>query len=204
MSVIFVVKLGTEKGIRHYHTAIVMPKANGQVERFNKTILDAVAASGANIESDKWDRNIDRIQLGINSTVNKTIRSTPAEVFFETPAIDVTKLREEVRKRLEDNRKKQDEYCNKKRMRSPDYQLGDKVLVKVMNFESGGCSKKLREKIKGPFTVQEVIGNDRYKIKDDLGSERCKTGKRYEGVIAAEHMKPFIVSKTRLPNSTVL
>ncbi|XP_074025642.1 uncharacterized protein [Leptinotarsa decemlineata] len=201
-------KFCTEKGIRHYHTAIAMPRANGQVERFNKTILDAVAASGANIESDEWDRNIDRIQLGINSTVNKTIRSTPAEVFFgiklnatgdryvnhvtETPAIDVTKLREEVGKRLEDNRKKQDEYCNRKRMSAPDYQVGDKVLVKVMNFESDGCSKKLREKFKGPFTVQEVIGNDRYRVKDDLGSERCKTDKRYEGVIAAEHMKPFI------------
>lgn len=201
-------KFCKEMGIRHYHTAIAMPRANGQVERFNKTILDAISTSGANINSDEWDTNINKIQLGINSTVNKTTRTTPGEVLLgmklssegdrfvnhviEPPPIDVTTLREQVGKRLEENRRNQDEYHNKKRIRAPEYQVGDTVLIKVMNFESDGTSKKLREKFKGPFTIHEVIGNDRYKVKDDLGSERCKTAKRYEAVIAAEHMKPFI------------
>lgn len=51
-----------------------------------------------------------------------------------------------------------------------------------MNFDSDSTNKKLREIFKGHFTVQEVIGNDRYKVKDDLQSEICKTGKPFEVV----------------------
>ncbi|VEN51622.1 unnamed protein product [Callosobruchus maculatus] len=37
------------------------------------------------------------------------------------------------------------------------------------------------------------MGNDRYEVKKDLGSERCSGSKRFVGVAAGENMKPFVV-----------
>ncbi|VEN35184.1 unnamed protein product, partial [Callosobruchus maculatus] len=198
-----------ENGIRHYTTAVAVPRGNGQVERFNRTILDSLAATGAKTDAKDWDKNIDKVQLGINSTINSTINTTPGEVLFGIklnskseryinhvyePAItDVTKLRQEVFERLEENRKRQDEYQNKNKRKAPEFKVGEKVLLKISNFTSDGTTNKLKEKFKGPFTVTRVMGNDRYEVKEDLGSERCSGSRRYVGVAAVENMKPFVV-----------
>nr|CAI5842828.1 unnamed protein product [Callosobruchus analis] len=159
------------------------------------------------LESD-WDKHIDKVQLGINSTINSTIKTTPGEVLFGIklnskferyinhvyePAItDVTKLRQEVFERLEENRKRQDEYQNRNKRKTPEFKVGEKVLLKISNFTSDGTTNKLKEKFKGPFTVTRVMVKDRYEVKEDLGSERCSRSKRYVGVTAAENMKPFV------------
>nr|CAI5841376.1 unnamed protein product [Callosobruchus analis] len=197
-----------ENGIRHYTTAVAVPRGNGQVERFNRTILDSLATTGAKMDTKDWDKHIDKVQLGINSTINSTIKTTPGEVLFGIklnskseryinhvyePAItDVTKLRQEVFERLEENRKRQDEYQNRNKRKAPEFKVGEKVLLKISNFTSDGTTNKLKEKFKGPFTVTRVMGKDRYEVKEDLGSERCSRSKRYVGVTAAENMKPFV------------
>jgi hypothetical protein len=97
-----------------------------------------------------------------------------------------------VAKRLEANRSKQDAYFNKERKAAPSYLIGDKVLVKVTSYPADGESKKLKEKFKGPFMDVEVIGNDRDKVKEKLGSERCRRDARYAGTIGAENLRPYV------------
>lgn len=59
-----------------------MPRGNGQVERANRSILEAIAPMGADTSSDNWDSNLEAIQQGINSTKHKTTDATPAELMF--------------------------------------------------------------------------------------------------------------------------
>jgi hypothetical protein len=40
--------------------------------------------------------------------------------------------------------------------------------------------------------VVEVIGNDRDKVQEELGSERCRRDARYAGTIGAEHLRPYV------------
>nr|XP_023024049.1 uncharacterized protein LOC111512178 [Leptinotarsa decemlineata] len=152
-----------------------MPRANGQVERYNRTIVDAAATMSANLEEEDWDENISKIQLAINSTFNKTIQTTPSEVLVEFQlnlgndryvtlvhdplTIDVKSL--DVAKRLEENRERQNKIFNMRRKTVPVYKIGDLVLVKVTNFKNDGNSKKLVEKYKGSFKIKQNLGNDR-------------------------------------------
>jgi hypothetical protein len=133
-------------GSRHHLNSVALPRANGQVERFNRTVLDALAATSADVETNKWDVNIARVQLGMNSIRNK---STPAEVLLGIqPSTNGDSLRANVAKRLEANRSKQDAYFNKKRKAASSYLIGDKVLVKVTSYPADGEGKKLKEKFK--------------------------------------------------------
>ena len=69
----------TEIGTIHHLNAVAMPRGNGQVERYNRTILNVLATMGANHRDNAWDENLSNIQLGLNGTVNKAIHVTPSE-----------------------------------------------------------------------------------------------------------------------------
>jgi transposase InsO family protein len=103
--------------IIHHLTAVGLPRGNGQVERYHKTLLTSLATMGANTNDDQWDENIINIQLGLNGTVNATIGVTPSEALMgfrvkENPVlnnglpdvVDVTGVREEISQRIRQNR----------------------------------------------------------------------------------------------------
>lgn len=190
------------KGIRLFTTATGMPRGNGQVERTNRTILDALATSGARTDKNNWDSVIHQIQQGINSTKHRVTQHTPAELLFgfqlrtdsdiqmsEEETIDVTKIRKEAAKNLEQNRVKQDLAFNKKRGPPKYFSVGDLVVTRTNSFPANQESKKLLPKFRGPFKVIEVLPNDRYRVKEDLHTER--SSRPYEGIVAAEDIKLF-------------
>ncbi|KAK9700788.1 Integrase core domain [Popillia japonica] len=72
----------SELKITHHLNAVGMPCGNDQVERYNRTILDALSTMGANRDEDEWDENVHNIQLGLNDTVTKSIGVTASEVMF--------------------------------------------------------------------------------------------------------------------------
>ncbi|KAL0852151.1 hypothetical protein ABMA28_000388 [Loxostege sticticalis] len=185
--------------------ATAVPRSNGQVERYNRTILDSLRTMGASTDNNKWDIHIPRIQQGINSTINKTTAAIPSEVFFgyrlQTDAdklmnediqqpIDMTSLRNSVSSRIQDNAEKQKQAFDSKRKPARTYDMNDLVVIKIPSQSNEGQSTKLLPVFKGPFQVTEVLGHDRYKVKDMRGAERTK--KRYEGTTCAENMKPWI------------
>lgn len=194
-----------DKNIRHHVIATAMPRSNGQVERYNRTILDALRSSGANTDSNKWDQHIASIQQGINSTVNKTTSATPSEVFFGyrlltdsdkfadsdcEQIIDMTTLRKTVHDKIKTNAEKQKQAFDSKRREAHIYNPGDLVVVKIPCHSNDGQSTKLLPLYKGPFQVKDVLGHDRYAVTDMRGSQR--TSKHYTGVSCAENMKPWI------------
>lgn len=194
-----------EKHIRHHIIATAIPRSNGQVERYNRTILDALRSMGSSTDDNKWDQNIYNIQQGINSTINKTTSAVPSEVFFgyriqtdsdkflsdnEDHTVDVTSLRSNVSKLITANATKQKQKFDAKRKEARIYSVGDLVVIKIPSQSNNGQSTKLMPVFKGPFQVTEILGHDRYKVSDMRGAER--TSKRYNGITCAENMKPWI------------
>lgn len=187
------------KGIRQFTTAVG--------KRVNKVILDALATSGADISKNNWDLKITQIQQGINSTKHRITQYTPAEVMLgyelktdsdlrnlsDEESLDVTKIRRRTAKNLEENRIKQNLSFNKKRSPPKYFSVGDLVLTKVTSFPANNESKKLLPKFRGPFRIIEVLPNDRYRVKEDIHTERSK--KPYEGIFSLDNIKAFTIQK---------
>jgi hypothetical protein len=66
----------------HHLTALSMPCGNGQVERYNQTILSSLATMGADCDDDRLDENIVNIQVGLNGTINRAIGVTPSQALM--------------------------------------------------------------------------------------------------------------------------
>lgn len=69
-------------GIKHTLNAVATPRANGQVERFNRTISDALSTKCHDKSDNSWDEYVSEVQLGLNTAVNKTTSKSPSELLF--------------------------------------------------------------------------------------------------------------------------
>lgn len=69
-------------GVRHVLNAVACPRANGQAERFNQTILTALSTQNSGKDDRDWDKQLGKIQWGINNTINATTKKSAAELLF--------------------------------------------------------------------------------------------------------------------------
>src|SRR5882762_1642293 len=65
-------------------------------------------------------------------------------------------------KRAADDMKK---YYDRKRGKTPQYALGEKVWLDALNIQTGRPTKKLDHKRLGPFSVSKVLANNTYELK---------------------------------------
>jgi transposase InsO family protein len=65
-----------------HFSAVATPRGNGQVERYNRTVLDSLATMGADLDDDCWDENIHNVQLGLNGTLNRAVGVSPSEALM--------------------------------------------------------------------------------------------------------------------------
>lgn len=197
--------------IKRVLCATATPRANGQVERMNRTILSAITASTE--DETRWDDTISKVKWGLNSTVNSTTGKTPHEVFFgyrprgindafltaevvSDDRVDLQLLRDNVSKITQERQRQQKEYYDKRHASVTKFSIGQHVLVQVNKGSNDGKSRKLEPKYKGPFVVAEVLDNDRYVVSELPGSKRCRTA--YTGICPSEKLKPFV---TRVSDS---
>lgn len=59
--------------------AVASPRANGQVERLNRTILGSLSAHMGD-EQKGWEMYLPKVQLGINSTISHGTGKSPLEL----------------------------------------------------------------------------------------------------------------------------
>jgi hypothetical protein len=76
---------------------IATPKANGQCESYNKTIVTMLATTAVDTDGDRWVTHISHIkelQSAINTFFNEGINTTPVRAFFgyQTQTIAEAKL----------------------------------------------------------------------------------------------------------------
>ncbi|KAL1417894.1 hypothetical protein MTO96_006035 [Rhipicephalus appendiculatus] len=137
--------------IKHVKNATATPRANGQVERYNRMITPAVASLTNNTDGKDWDTTLPQVQWGINSTLHQATKTTPFGLLFNYRPRNINgdcvdeALTEEFDRQIEakrtsaaesireDQRKQQARY-NKKRSEAPAYGPGDVVLDRARAY----------------------------------------------------------------------
>lgn len=183
------------------------PRANGQVERYNRSILASLAALSNGGDEKSWDTHVNTVQWSLNNTINKGIGKAPAEVVFcrqtigpnETHLHDllpdygsmnddiVSNIRDEASRCIQEKQSEITKRFNKTRCAPKIYKEDDLVLVQKQ-LNNLGDSNKLLPRYSGPFRVTRVLENDRYEISSIDGYSKRK----YKNVYAADKMKPWV------------
>lgn len=202
-------------GVQHVMNAVATPRANGQVERYNRTILDALTAMNHGRNEELWDDKVIDVQWGLNNTVNRGTGKTPAEVLFglklkgitegkivsvlqdddleAMKEMDVDSIRSDVSKYIQESQEKQKERYDRSRCKPRSFSIGDLVRVE-RSIPCPGKSKKLKSKCYGPYRVVNVLPNDRYLVEDTpLTKKKGKAS--YKGVHPVDRIHPWLSFK---------
>jgi len=192
-------------GIKQVLNAVATPRANGQCERYNRTIVQALATTTAGWDPRDWDLAVKQVQSALNTMHNKGINTTPMKALIgcETRSmakarilteiqdvvhqLDLEELRSNIKTHIDQKQREQKEHYDQTRREAARYKSGDLVLVRITNDPATGSSKKLHPKFKGPFRIRKVLINDRYEVED-----LREGGRQRRTVVAADNIKPWI------------
>ncbi|XP_028173660.1 uncharacterized protein LOC114362443 [Ostrinia furnacalis] len=196
-------------GIKHIMNSVATPRANGQVERYNRTILSALGAMTHDKGAETWDEYIPDIQIGINTSVHAVTKKTPTELLFgrnvshasqgvlndvalqadNTSEKTLDEVRAEASSRIAKNQEINKSRYDLRRKRATNYKEGDLVRI-IKAVPSGtGQSKKLEPKCQGPYKIKKILPNDRFVVVD---TPLTRKGRPYEGVISIDKMFPWL------------
>lgn len=199
-----------EKGIKHILNAVATPRANGQVERYNKTVVDALTTKCVGTPDNKWDDHLPDVQWGINNTLNKGINRTPSEALFGvrptgssesriiSELVQVTtnieksprsKIRQEINTHVESCQQKQKCAFDKTRCQPPKFEVGDLVRVE-RQIPATGQSKKLIPKYQGPYRITAILDHDRFHVESTPLTQ--KNGRHFSSIVAVDKIKPWL------------
>lgn len=200
----------SEISVKHVLNAVATPRANGQVERYNRSVLDALTTMVQNENEKIWDEKLLRVQWGLNNTINKSTGKTPAQLLFglrltgdsesslkfavhddeEVVTPNVAQMREEASDKLTKSQEKQKNRFDLSRCRPRQFKSGQLVRVEREIGEKGK-SKKLVRKCLGPYRIITVLPNDRYEVEDTMITR--KKGKAiYKGVFPVDKIYPWL------------
>lgn len=205
-------KFCSDSKVHHILNAVASPRANGQVERYNRTVLDALTAYTDKLGEKYWDSILGKLQWGLNNTVNKGIGKTPAEALFGIPLMSkgdnifaevlqeirqpgsVQDIRDQISTHIEKDQQNQKNRYDKTKINAKIYKEGDLVKILKPTPNNDGQSKKLLPKYSGPFKVTKILGNDRYEVSSITGTKI--TQRNYCNVWAADRIKPWITTRS--------
>lgn len=195
--------------IQHVKIATASPQANGQVERYNRTILPMITKL-ADERRTHWSNVIRDVEFTCNNVVSKATNECPSKLLFgvqqrgmvidelrdalemqgllHTPR-ELSRSRERANEQIQKNQRSNQCGYDRRHKIPAKYQVRDKIMVK--NFDSTpGSSQKLIPRYKGPYQIERVLRNDRYILKDINGFQLTQTP--YRGTWEAANMQPWI------------
>lgn len=193
-------------GLKHIKNAVATPRANGQVERYNSTLLAALSTTIQ--EEREWEKALAKVQFSMNNTINSSTGKTPSEVLMgykprSEPDAKITneiqparptcsnlsEVRKEIVLKTRKQQQQQKDRYDRKRKSPRRYKEADLVVVKKPKIGEG--SKKLLPNYKGPFRITKRLPNDRYLVEEIVGSTRSR-GAKFRKVEAVDHLKPWV------------
>ncbi|GET66802.1 DDE-type integrase/transposase/recombinase [Rhizophagus irregularis DAOM 181602=DAOM 197198] len=173
--------------IKHHFSTPYHPQTNGLVERFNRTLCEALAKTAT--DTDEWDLFIAPILFAYRTSKNSSTKIEPFFLVYGRSAKlpidnddnlcnnsdtllkrvkhlidDVPQIREEARVQINKSQQKQKDRHDAKLKKNISYQIGDKVLYFNAAKEKQ-WSGKLDPKWKGPFYIHQVLLNGSYKLR---------------------------------------
>ena len=182
--------------IQHHFSTPYHPQSNGLVERYNKTLCNALARQ---CQGQDWDLHIEQCLLAYRTNDQATTRRSPANLLFGqelTLPIDLQhdgRIRQPsttkaLQKRIdalnkvlpEDRHKAQERIKNSQDLQvkdnvSPPFQEGNRVYRHLGQIAKSHSSK-LERKWDGPYVVTKALGNGAYILQTvDQPPRRLKT-----------------------------
>lgn len=194
-----------ENLIEHITITTGVPRGNGQVEKLNQVIISVLTKLSIQ-DAKKWYRHIPKLQMILNSTYQKAIKSSPYEVLLgvnmhkaedlkllellneetqEKFALQREEIRNEAKTQILSMQHQNQQQYNKKAKKAPVYFVGDLVFIKRTQFGSG---LKLKGHFLGPYKVTNILPFDRYEVE--------KVGQTWGPVqtsTSADFMKKYII-----------
>ena len=176
--------------IKHLMSTPYHPQTNGLVERFNRTLCEALAKTAAE-HLDEWDKFIAPVLFAYRTSKHSTTRMTPFYLVYGREAklvADSTKMEEEtnlvdhvtsqlnelpiarynVQQQINDEQQLQKERFDQKQKKFIQFNEENLVLY-YKAFMDNRHTGKFEPKWKGPFIIHHVIGNGAYKLKNMEG-----------------------------------
>ena len=156
-----------------------MPRANGQVERINRTLISLLTKLSAP-KTDEWYKYLSRCQKNVTSS--RSTKTTPFRLLFgvdarskdDPPMIELlerewrdlfqqsrNELRAAVRQSILKIQWENRKTFNKKRIKERRYREGDLVAIRRTQQGSG---LKFAIKYLRPYEITSVLRNDRYLV----------------------------------------
>ena len=169
-------------GVDIKHTVSHNPRADGQVERANATIIDLLK-NYVDSEGTNWDTILSKVVMAYNSSPNATTGVTPYELVYGRPAttiLDVTLgkeklviLKEWLEKRMKDYLELvEKEKVQKKPIQvKTTFKVGEKVARKNFYMVQADKSTKFEPRWLGPLEVVDVSTPLTPKLRDENGDE---------------------------------
>ena len=172
------------------------PQSNGQVERYNRLVLQSIRCFIKNKQSN-WDIYLQQIAGAIRATENRQTKFTPNMLFLgrettqpidlmlgtvelNNPEREIPEYIQDLKTNMEECHQIARENINKAQHRQKryydtnlyqnTYNLGD-VVLKIDSARKLGQSSKLKSPWKGPYVITEVKSPILFKIIDKKNKE---------------------------------
>ena len=161
------------------------PESDGQTERTNQT-LEAYLRCYINHEQDDWAALLGSAEFAMNNARSETTKHTPFELVFqkapsmrlniqreplesgnasaEVKAAKLKAISQELADAWEKSRASTARWYDSHR-KAREYAPGTKVMLASKYIKLRRVSKKLADKMLGPFEVEKRIGQNAYKLK---------------------------------------
>lgn len=199
------------ESVIHVLIATGTPRANGQIERSNRTLTPMLAK--LTLVPSKWDQVLKEVEYAMNNTVCRSTGETPSKLLFgvnqtgkitdpirlilESINNDENRDLVEMRKKASENITKaqvaNEMYYNRRHKCPNKYNVGEYIVIKNHDV-TPGVNKKLLPKFKGPLVVKEVLDFDRYVVSDIDGFQLSQVP--FKTVVGPDQIKPWLGNST--------
>lgn len=195
------------ENILHVLITTGIPRANGQVERINRTLIPLLTKLSSP-KPEEWYKYLGVAQKYLNATPHRSINTTPFHLLFgthmrirEDPEIrrlieeewiamfqmDRDEVRERAKEKIVEVQAQNRKTFNKNRKEAVKYKQGQLVAIKRTQAKPG---LKFHAKYLGPYRIVKVLRNNRYVVQKAGEHEGPQTTSS-----AADHMKPWLINE---------